>query len=404
MKAVLKASILSILIIAFTPVWSQEVTDMLPGHHQLQTLSGLDFGGSEPTAISEFLAILKTAPIKGNRVINEIKVVNSNNDTSFVYLNFDNGRNVYSEALYAKPYWHNSKDSNYLIYDSQSKIQELFSRVSGNNGPFMDEAGMLYSYNSNGQISQVIERKNAFTDSLADRKKEFFYTANKLDSASINVVNNIPISTMKYYYSGINIDSIVNISAYNLIDRNSSHFKYDVNNQMVYDSTFYAINGFKYGSSSEYFYDSMNRFDSSYTVVLDAGGNSTIAHSALKVHYDSLSNYNSFEIQSVNANAIVGEMNYYFFYETNYFEIEEIQSPILSIYPNPVTSELRINNLNFSQIETIEIINTQGLVMTQWVELNAESESINVYSLPQGIYFLYLTIGNYERVLKFVKL
>ena len=81
--------------------------------------------------------------------------------------------------------------------------------------------------------------------------------------------------------------------------------------------------------------------------------------------------------------------------------VESITNDILRIYPNPVKDELRIegdvpfNNLSF----TIYNLAGKQIINDQWLN----GKSINVSSLPQGIYFVKIKIEKGVITKKFVK-
>ena len=80
--------------------------------------------------------------------------------------------------------------------------------------------------------------------------------------------------------------------------------------------------------------------------------------------------------------------------------IESITNDELRIYPNPVRDELRIENGEW-RIEKVEILDLTGKIIlnSQFSILN----SINVSSLPQGVYFLKIQTDKGNVTKKFVK-
>jgi hypothetical protein len=81
-------------------------------------------------------------------------------------------------------------------------------------------------------------------------------------------------------------------------------------------------------------------------------------------------------------------------------EMQEITSKDLSIYPNPVSNELNIQNAD--QNATIEIFNLSGkLVLVK--KLGFETNTVNVGSLKSGLYILKATGNEKTSLIKFIK-
>jgi hypothetical protein len=80
-------------------------------------------------------------------------------------------------------------------------------------------------------------------------------------------------------------------------------------------------------------------------------------------------------------------------------EIENLNSSI-SLFPNPATSEIKIKNAK-SKIESVEVFDVMGQLQTS--NLRPQTNSVDVSSLAQGIYFVKVTGENTTAVAKFVK-
>jgi len=76
----------------------------------------------------------------------------------------------------------------------------------------------------------------------------------------------------------------------------------------------------------------------------------------------------------------------------------------IQIYPNPVKDELRIKNGEW-RIENVEILDLSGrAVETRLIaSLHKDNATINVSSLPQGIYFVKITTDKGMVTRKFIK-
>jgi len=72
-----------------------------------------------------------------------------------------------------------------------------------------------------------------------------------------------------------------------------------------------------------------------------------------------------------------------------------------TLYPNPTTNEL---SLNVSEIPySIEIFNTEGILITNLLNQTSEIFHYNTSNLPNGTYFLRLTSKNQNTSYKFIK-
>lgn len=87
-------------------------------------------------------------------------------------------------------------------------------------------------------------------------------------------------------------------------------------------------------------------------------------------------------------------------------KIEQVESIIgnneISIYPNPTSTNLNVNNVD--SFDEIKIINAIGqLIKLNVIKLNDNSISIDVSSLQSGIYYLSLENGSEKVIKRFVK-
>lgn len=78
---------------------------------------------------------------------------------------------------------------------------------------------------------------------------------------------------------------------------------------------------------------------------------------------------------------------------------DEFAPDQISIYPNPVTDILYINNMNDG---IIEIFNLNGSLIRQF-DQKAETVSVDMKSMPQGIYMIKIKSGNSTEVKKIIK-
>jgi len=104
---------------------------------------------------------------------------------------------------------------------------------------------------------------------------------------------------------------------------------------------------------------------------------------------------------SVTAYQNAAQWEDFYIVEESATALESIKNDILRIFPNPVKDELRIeSDVPFDKL-SFTIYNMAGKQTVSGQLLN--DRSINVSSLPQGIYFVKIKIGNNVLTKKFVK-
>lgn len=82
--------------------------------------------------------------------------------------------------------------------------------------------------------------------------------------------------------------------------------------------------------------------------------------------------------------------------------VNEYESNLFSVHPNPVTSELTINGS--IGIEVLSIIDINGRLLKQFSKLNqVQNITIDVSNLNSGLYFLNIQSGNKQQTIKFIK-
>ncbi len=86
-------------------------------------------------------------------------------------------------------------------------------------------------------------------------------------------------------------------------------------------------------------------------------------------------------------------------YTVDFTSIDELSASTFAVYPNPANSIL---NIEAKEATSIKIVNVLGAtVATQ--ELNAGKNSIDISSLPTGVYMLHTSTGSGYKAVKFVK-
>jgi hypothetical protein len=94
-----------------------------------------------------------------------------------------------------------------------------------------------------------------------------------------------------------------------------------------------------------------------------------------------------------------GKKDSWYVYEpSNYAALEELEAQI-QFYPNPVASFLTISGLD-AQIMNLTIYNPMGKLIQQYNFQANNVESIDLTTLPQGAYILYLQLNDGQFITK----
>ena len=73
----------------------------------------------------------------------------------------------------------------------------------------------------------------------------------------------------------------------------------------------------------------------------------------------------------------------------------------VTIYPNPATNTITVDNCSYSAYSIVDALSRT--VATGKGDTSVCSQTINVSTLPAGIYFLKLTGNHNNEVLRFIK-
>ncbi len=74
------------------------------------------------------------------------------------------------------------------------------------------------------------------------------------------------------------------------------------------------------------------------------------------------------------------------------------------VYPNPVSTNLYLSNLDVTQvIDEIAIISMEGRLIFKQNPLPAQTPQVNVAALPPGMYFCKIQSNNKTQTVKFLK-
>ncbi|MDP2176745.1 MAG: T9SS type A sorting domain-containing protein [Bacteroidota bacterium] len=81
--------------------------------------------------------------------------------------------------------------------------------------------------------------------------------------------------------------------------------------------------------------------------------------------------------------------------------INDVTNNAFQVYPNPVNDKLKINNYDLIDAAQIEIYNAIGI--KQQIEINRDSNEIDVSNLKTGIYFLKIKSNNHTQTYEIIK-
>jgi N-acetylneuraminic acid mutarotase len=90
--------------------------------------------------------------------------------------------------------------------------------------------------------------------------------------------------------------------------------------------------------------------------------------------------------------------SWYVYAPSNYAALEELEAA-LSIYPNPVRTDLTIKGLT-SFVEDVKIYNAIGVEVLQLEAISANGSAIDLSILPAGSYILYFGLADGQTLTK----
>jgi N-acetylneuraminic acid mutarotase len=90
--------------------------------------------------------------------------------------------------------------------------------------------------------------------------------------------------------------------------------------------------------------------------------------------------------------------SWYVYAPSNYAALEELEAA-LSIYPNPVRTDLTIKGLT-SFVEDVKIYNAMGIEVLQLEAISANGSAIDLSMLPAGSYILYFGLADGQTLTK----
>lgn len=332
----------------------------------------------------------------------------SSNKTTFTY---DNDNNFTEEVeLYwdsSTSKWIKSYESKYVYNDDNRVISETYENYDATGNIDGEQYKTINTYNSSGDLTQILNQKFANSNWVDEGKFELSYTDNRLSSALGYEWNGATWFfgddssriTLTYNANGkVSISKSDSWDVDKWVDSDRTVYTYDTNDRIILEDgqTWNGVNWVT-DYKSEYTYDANGNsvIEKDYYLddnVLIEGDEETITFDTTKL----MSNYaHPFKDKTgidfiFSANGIVNKIldrssiNYKTTY--NYNEstanLNDFSLINFAVYPNPATSVLNIDNSNFS-IKNVEVYNLLGKKM-----LTSTSNKVNVENLVNGIYLL----------------
>lgn len=102
-----------------------------------------------------------------------------------------------------------------------------------------------------------------------------------------------------------------------------------------------------------------------------------------------------------SGNIVLGDMDRGFFLlkDPNYVSTLDFKTPEYTLFPNPVTDFITVRSKE-NNIQSIEIFNTIGQEIMSFKNLNLIGKTIDVSSLPQGLYIMKINDHTSEKFIK----
>jgi len=260
----------------------------------------------------------------------------------------------------------------------------------------------------------------AWTDSILDNTVWFRY---QIINQSSNYYNNLFVGNFTDWDI---IDFSHNVMAYDSLKHLA--YCYDVNNQSViagvqllsaYPKNVYGIDNIAGGDGvidiSDGYSDDEKYYTLSHTRKV-AGGTSgmdvaqTVSYGPISLQQnDTIDVFFAFiagnTIQNVQNTAQANQLLFdSLFAETNFIETQAASSPIINVYPNPVSDFLIIeSNSNLEIITKIEIFDVCGRTFAPVYRLIGRKIQIDVTDFSSGIYFVNLMTKKETLNYRFIK-
>lgn len=321
------------------------------------------------------------------------------NKTAYLY---DANGNVMSEKYYSTNGTANVEllETTNYIYNANNKLIEERYEDSKN----------VYSYNANGVITEVISYTLENGVWVKENKFELVFNGTQIDYFTSFVWNGqawvVPEEESERYtytYANGNIVKIIDEEFKNGVweERGKEEFTYDANNNLTSEFFYFKEDNGSYTVNEfyNYSYDSNNNIISRSGAYIDSNG-MQVNFETENYTYDlskSMSTIinpfkNKFGIELFpdtdkhHINKIISKTSPSYRVIYNYNEatasVDKFDNVQFSVYPNPTTSILKIDDSNFA-LKNVSLFNVLGKKV-----LSSSKNEINLENLSKGIYLV----------------
>ncbi|SDR78875.1 Por secretion system C-terminal sorting domain-containing protein [Polaribacter sp. KT25b] len=332
----------------------------------------------------------------------------SSNKATFTY---DNDNNFTEEVEFywdsSTSKWIKSYASKYVYNDDNRVISETYENYDATGNIDGEQYKTINTYNSSGDLSQILNQKSVNSNWVDEGKFELSYTDNRLSSALGYEWNGATWIfgddssriTLTYNANGkVYISKSDSWDGTNWIDSDRTVYTYDANNRIIVeDGQTWDGTNWETDYKSEYTYDANGNAITEKDYYLDddvlvEGDLETITFDTSKL----ISSYlHPFKDRTgidyiFSANGIVNKIlarsstNYRTTY--NYGDatanVNNFSLANFTIYPNPATSVLNIDDSNFT-IKNVEVYNVLGKKI-----VTSSINQLNIENLVNGVYLV----------------
>ena len=361
------------LILAFSISAVQgQIGFLQPRMDHLTGFSYLDLGGPSLIGESTWLTFSNDAP-KNNATLLQIDY-NFDGFSGNVYLLYNT---TVGEYALSSRQWISSTsnvDSVKYHYTSSNGVKDSATYTFSKGGPPSNVASQMnWFYNTDSSVSSVTE-SSVFAVAFYERMKYYHYSAGQLDSSTIILDNDSALaSCVFYYWSNGLLDSVIQQNG-----ANEQYYTYDSSGNTTIDSLIVGQNIYV----SRYFYRSNGMLDSSMYDQYQLSDTTKIS-CYNSITYDSLGNYDRFDLTFYNHSTQLTSFGYYdFIYAYSSIGQDEIAhvDKGIYVYPNPVSNILVIKSSK--RVDLVQILDLSGKVVVFAEHKNA----IDLACLPKGSY------------------
>lgn len=361
------------LILAFSISAVQgQIGFLQPRMDHLTGFSYLDFGGPSLIGESTWLTFSNDAP-KNNATLVNINY-SLGGFLGIVYLDYDTNAAEYNLSYRQWASSTTNVDSVKYHYSSSNGFKDSATYTFSKGGPPSYVASqMKWFYNTDSSVSSITE-SSVFTVAFYERMKYYHYSAGQMDSSTIILDNDSALASRVFYYwaNGL-LDSVIQQNG-----ANKQYYKYDSSGNTTIDSLIVGQNIYV----SRYFYRSNGMLDSSMYDQYQLSDTTKIS-CYNSITYDSLGNYDRFDLTFYNHSTQLTSFGYYdFIYAYSTIGQNELghADEGIYVYPNPVSNILFIKSSK--RVDLVQILDLSGKVVVFAEHKNA----IDLACLPKGSY------------------